>query len=264
MIAHASNVSRKVAMAMIRPIFDPGLPMEVRDALLVHRKWMRPASAPPPAPWVWCGRAAMDVVRALGVGGVCAVLPGVLVFTGVLGRVGKTVAVTAQAAMVALWFTDAGIAATLAVQAVCTLGALVSSPRGVRRAHGHYLLMDDFDAESQAVIARMQAAIDTVTGSSVATAGLLDDIAGSVILSRQEWEIGQALMRGGNVDSVVRRVQAIERYAERVRAADAAYTEPESAGTGDMAESVALAEIDDLIEDARRVESAIRNDPGRR
>jgi len=256
---------------MIRPIFDPVLPVEVRDALLEHGTWMRPASGPPPAPWVWCGPVAKDAVRALGVGAVCAVLPGVLAFTGVLGRVGTTVAVTAQAAVLALWFADveAGIAATAVVQALCT--ALVATKtwrvhRGVRRAHGHYLLNTDFDAESQAIIARVQTAIDAVTGSSVAAAGLLDDVAGRLILSRQEWEIGRTLTRrsGRNLDAVIRRVKALERYAECVRAADATYPGPVGDQRLDPAESVALAEIDDLIEDARRVENALRTPPGRR
>ncbi len=226
---------------------------------------------------------AKGAVRALGVGAVCATLPGILVFTGLLGRLGKSVAVTAQAALLAIWFADAdaGIVATVVVQALCTGTALVSMKvwglhRGVRRAHGHYLLDDDFDAASRAIIARVQAAIETVTGSSVATAGLLDDIATSVILSRQEWEIAQTLkrrsgQRGGNPDLVIRRLRALERYAERVREADAAYAEalgaPEPAGTEDqrldLAEAVALAEIDDLIGDARRVESALRTDTGR-
>jgi hypothetical protein len=271
-------------MVMIQPIFDPVLPVEVRAALLEHRKWMRPASGSPPGPWLWCGGAAKEVVRALGVGAVCALVPGVLVFTGVLGRVGKTVAVTAQAAIAALWFADAdaGIVTTLIVQALCTFGALASMKtwrvrRRVLRAHGHYLLNEDFDAESQAILTRAQGAIGAVTGSSVAMAGLLDDMAGHLVLSRQEWEIAQMLRRrpgrrGGNFNSVIRRVEALERYAECVRAADMAYPEvlaaPEPAGTNDrrldLAESVALAEIDDLIEDARRVEETLRSDTGRR
>ena len=269
-------------MAMIRPIFDPALPVDVRDMLLDHRKWMRPAAGSPPAPRVGWSRFAKDVVRALGVGAVCAALPGILAFTGVLGRVGRTLAVTAQAALLVVWSADvdAGIVVTVVLQALCTCGAFASTEawrvrRGVRRARGRYLLNDDFDAESQAILARVQAAVETVTGSGVVTAGLLDDIAGRVVLSRQEWEIAQTLTRrpgrrGGNLDSVNRRVQALERYAEHVREADAAYTEVLAAPAGtadhrlDLAESVALAEIDDLIEDARRVEGALREDLDRR
>lgn len=78
-------------MVMIRPIFDPAIPVEVRHALLGHREWLRPVSGAPPALRVWSGRVIKDVVRALGVGAVCAALPGVLVSTGVFGRVGHPI-----------------------------------------------------------------------------------------------------------------------------------------------------------------------------
>lgn len=114
------------------------------------------------------------------------------------------------------------------------------------------------------MLARAQAAIAAVTGSATAAAGLLDDPANDVVLSRQEWEIAQALTRrpgrgGGNAGLVVKRVEALERYAEQIREADEALAERHVAsGT---AESAALAEIDDLAENARRLKDAIRAAP---
>jgi len=104
---------------------------------------------------------------------------------------------------------------------------------------------------------RAQTAVETVMESQVNSDGLLDDVANGVTLPQQEWEIAQALAELSRIGrrlrdvakdqpsssrvreaiepqqqalrnsaaSVVRRVDALERYAERVRAADAEYGE---------------------------------------
>jgi hypothetical protein len=134
----------------------------------------------------------------------------------------------------------------------------------------------DFDPESRVLLARVQASIATVTGSAVAAAGLLDDAANDVILSRQEWEIACALARrapgpggpgpgrgGWNARLAIRRVEALEWYAGHVRDADAALSQRlAEPGVAPAAESVALTEIEDLAEYARRVGDAIRAAPG--
>lgn len=141
----------------------------------------------------------------------------------------------------------------------------------VGAARGSYLVSDDFAPESQVILARAQAAITAVTRSEVAAAGLLDDAGNDVVLSRQEWEIARMLARrtaragrgGGTSALAVRRVEALERYAEHVREADAALAERHAAtGAASPAESAALAEIEDLSEYARQVGEAIRAAPG--
>ena len=277
-------------MMMVRPVVDPAIPVKVRDTLLAHAEGLRPGSGTAPLRLPGGGRrAAGDVVRALGLGAVCALLPIVMVFTRMFGFAGRMVAAVGQVALAAAWLGGyllggglwPGIIVTLAVQLVCTVVAFAFMDawqlrRGVRRARGHYLVSDDFDPEGRLLLARAQAAIDAVTGSEIAAVGLLDEDANEVILPRQEWEIALALARGGGRSSpggrgvdgggaaqAVMRIEALERYAEQVRDADAALSERMAVpGTGPTAESVALGEIDDLAENARRVRDAIRAAPG--
>ena len=227
-------------MMTIRPVFDPAVPVEVRASLLAHGEQLRPGPAAPPG---WGRQAAGDAVQAVGLGALCALLPVVLAFTRMFGRACRTVAVAAQAALAAVWFAGdlsgggfwPGIIVSGAVQLVCTVAAFVLMDawqlrRGMRRARGGYLAADDFAPESRVMLARAQAAIDAVNSSAAAVAGLLDDAANDVVLSRQEWEIAQALVRrpgrgSGNPGLVARRVEALERYAEQVREADAALAE---------------------------------------
>lgn len=114
-----------------------------------------------------------------------------------------------------------------------------------------------FGVSLRRLMERAQTAVATVLESEVNTAGLLDDAANAVVLTQQEWEIAQALAEltriGRQVDraaaggessariremlepqrqalkasaqALIRRVEALERYAERARAADAAYRE---------------------------------------
>ncbi|POX51848.1 hypothetical protein C3489_19260 [Streptomyces sp. Ru71] len=143
---------------------------------------------------------------------------------------------------------------------------------------------------------RTQIAVTTVLESEVNKAGLLDDVANAVTLPVQEWEIAQVLAELTRLATQVRsvtgnttasprvlevlepqkralqlsaealeeRVEALERYAEHVRAADEAYRdwqavqELEELGD-DMAEllartvrdELAVAEIEGLADRAR-------------
>lgn len=265
----------------IRPVFDPAMPADVRGALASLGERLRPDSRQPYDPPGWGRRAGRDAVRAVGLGAVSGVLPVVLAGTRMFGWAGKTAAVGAQVVLAAVWFVLFRFTGTLwaafivsaAVQLACMGTAFVlmdawQQRRNFRSGHGHYLVGDDFDPESGALLARAQAAIAAVAGSATAAAGLLDETANNVVLSRQEWEIARALARrpggaGGNPALVARRVDALERYAEQVKEADAALAERQAAGGPDGAPDAAeLAEIHELAENARRVADAIRAAPG--
>lgn len=269
---------------MIQPVFDPAVRVDVRDALVGLEKRLPPASGALLARALpgWGRRAGRDAVRAVGLGAVCALLPAALAGTRMFGWAGRVAAAAAQVVLVAVWLVSAwfiglwvAVVLSVTVQVLCTVSGFVRMDAwqlrlGVRRARGRYLVSDDFDPESRVMLARAQAAIAAVTGSAIAAAGLLDDAANDVVLSRQEWEIAQALARrpgrgGGNAGLVARRVEALERYAEQVREADAALAERHASlglGAAGAAESAALAEIDDLADSARRVRDAIRAAPG--
>ncbi len=144
-------------------------------------------------------------------------------------------------------------------------------------------------------MAKAQTAVRTVLGSEVNADGLLDDIANGVTLPQQEWEIAQSLaeltrigrrlseVTGDRPDSarvreaiepqqralrtsaasVAERVEALERYADRVLAADERYGEWQairevealSADTHEVLartvrDDLAVAEIDGLADRA--------------
>ncbi|MFC4906389.1 hypothetical protein [Actinomadura gamaensis] len=114
-----------------------------------------------------------------------------------------------------------------------------------------YVTPDDLDEDARALLTRAQVAVDTVRESKVNQEGLLESAENAVILPREEWEIAHALARQSrlradepeagddfpeveralrplrekldhSVSAVTRRVEALERYADRVRAADQA------------------------------------------
>lgn len=125
--------------------------------------------------------------------------------------------------------------------------------RALGRRRDRYLLPEDFDEEARALLVRTQEAVRTVLDSAAHREGLLDTADNAHTLPRQEWEIAQTLARqsalrrrerkstesldltvpevaavlddrrgklASSVRAVTRRVQALERYADRVRAAD--------------------------------------------
>jgi hypothetical protein len=126
--------------------------------------------------------------------------------------------------------------------------------RALRLRRDRYVTPEDFDEEGRTLLARMQGAIDTVQESEVNKEGLLDTVDNAVTLPRQEWEIAQVLARQAklrgeqraflasgaapeveaalrplrekleeSVRAVTRRIEALERYAERAKAADEAF-----------------------------------------
>jgi hypothetical protein len=126
--------------------------------------------------------------------------------------------------------------------------------RALDARRDRYVTPEDLDGEGKLLLVRAQQALDTVQESAVNTEGLLDTVDNAVTLPRQEWEIAQVLARQSalrreqaeflvssgdapeiaaaleplraklevSVQAVTRRVEALERYADRTREADAA------------------------------------------
>lgn len=133
-------------------------------------------------------------------------------------------------------------------------GGQASPAAAARDYHGRYLTGADLDAPGRMLLRRVQEAADSVRSAAVCKAGLLDEVATDTALAAQEWDIALALREQARLrasraavgklapgsaaaklldahrdaarsaeESVTRRVVAIERYADEVRAADDAY-----------------------------------------
>jgi hypothetical protein len=134
------------------------------------------------------------------------------------------------------------------------LGRRGRAVRLSRKYRGRYVVAADLDPDGKILLQRAQSAIAAVLGSRVNRAGLLDDIDNALTLPGEEWEIARALvvqsrlwaeqreLRASDLTplqkarfkpqrdalraaqrAVVKRVQALEEYAERTAAADTAY-----------------------------------------
>ncbi|XRQ03567.1 hypothetical protein ACN3XK_44200 [Actinomadura welshii] len=150
-----------------------------------------------------------------------------------------------------LWLIGFGMLAVLVALGTPSVSLDLRRARELERRRDRYLTPQDFDDEGRAMLTRVQAAVDAVRDSAVNREGLLDAVDNAVTLPRQEWEIAQVLARqsklraeqeelaGGallpeveaalaplrekldiSVEAVTRRVEALERYAERARSAD--------------------------------------------
>lgn len=134
-----------------------------------------------------------------------------------------------------------------------------------RLHHDRFITVGELDESGRELLARAQRAIDIVLSSEVNAVGVLDKIHNKVALPRWEWELAKALRglarlratesgAGGSgpgsaavadaAAKVTDRVAALEEYAARVRAADAAYHV--AALEGQMG-----AAVDDLSEQAQ-------------
>jgi hypothetical protein len=181
-----------------------------------------------------------------------------------------------------------------------------------RTHHGRYLTGADFDARSRVLLRRAQDAIDAVSSSLVCRDDLLDRHATSAALTGQEWDIAvalreQAQLRARRAElrvrraewpagragpqaaallsqqgraaqlaeaSTIRRVEALERYAAEVGAADSAYRDgKQSAALAELhdrhldmlartaADEHGIAEIDRLAAQARAVRRVLGEPP---
>jgi hypothetical protein len=158
---------------------------------------------------------------------------------------------TAVAAWASVALAGIAIVATggIAVRSVIEDGG----HKAVRRQHGKYLLTDDFDEKAGALLVRAQTAVKTVLEATVTRRGLLDEVKNDLVLPEQLWDLAQVLheqtvlrarqrdvARGMataeleavlgpqrralrlSVDAISRKVELLEKYADRVRSADAA------------------------------------------
>jgi hypothetical protein len=182
------------------------------------------------------------------------------------------------------WWRVTFVPIAIVTVLICFLGDDVRRARALRRRQDRYLTPEDFDEQGRDLLARTQDAIDTVRESQVNKEGLLDATDNAVTLPRQEWEIAQVLARQSklrgeqrdwlesgtvpevqaavrplreklelSVQGVTRRIEALERYAERTRAADEAFRAQRH-----LEDLAARAhEYDDLIADTVRDDIAL-------
>jgi hypothetical protein len=156
--------------------------------------------------------------------------------------------------------------------------------RALKLRRDRYVTPEDFDEDGRTLLARVQGAIDAVQESEVNREGLLDTVDNAVTLPRQEWEIAQVLARQArlrgeqraflaagatpeveaairplrekldlSVRAVTRRIEALERYAARTRAADEAFRAHRHLETL----TASTAEYDELLADTVREDLAL-------
>ncbi|MFA1549942.1 hypothetical protein [Actinomadura chokoriensis] len=150
-----------------------------------------------------------------------------------------------------LWLIGLGMLAVLVALGTPSVSLDLRRARELERRRDRYLSPEDFDDDGRELLARVQTAVDSVRDSAVNREGLLDAVDNAVTLPRQEWEIAQVLAKQSklrteqaemteaaaipeveaalrplrdkldiSVEAVTRRVEALERYAERARSAD--------------------------------------------
>jgi hypothetical protein len=181
----------------------------------------------------------------------------------------------------------------------------VRRARALRLRRDRYLTPEDLDEEARALLGRVQGAVEAVQESQVNREGLLDRIENAVTLPLQEWEIAQVLARQArlrdqqreilaagagpeveaamrplreklelSVQAVTRRIEALERYAQRTRAADEAFraqrhldtlaelaAEYDELVAGSVREDLAVPAIDRLTEQSDELVRTLRSRP---
>lgn len=230
----------------MEPVFAPGVPVGVRR-LYEHRpELFVAADVPRPKRQTWWSVAPGNTFGTLLVW--AAVCVGGWILALIVMAATLPTAVAAWAAVVL-----AGIAV------LATGGILVKSMvedrghKAVRVQHGKYLLPEDFDEAAGRLLGRAQRAVKTVLEATVTRRGLLDEVKNELVLPEQLWDIAQVLReqtvlrarqkdiaRGMetaeldavlgpqrralalSVDAIKRKVDLLDRYADRVRSADAA------------------------------------------
>lgn len=174
-----------------------------------------------------------------------------------------------------------------------------------RAHHGRYLTDEDFDGPGRVLLRRAQDAIDAVNSSAVCREDVLDQAAVSAALAGQEWDVAVALREQARLrtrragvrqtgvgpaaaallarqaeaarlaeSSVATRVEALERYADEVRAADGAYLDWRQAAllaelhgqhldalARGAAHELGVADIEAMAQQARAVHDAFTERP---
>lgn len=241
----------------MEPVFAPGVPVGVRR-LYEHRPELFVAQdAPRPK------RQTSWSVAPGNTFGTLLVWIAVCVGGWILALI--IMAATLPTA-VAAW----GAVGLAGVAALATGGILVKSAvedrghKSVRIQHGKYLLPEDFDDPAARLLGRAQRAVKTVLEATVTRRGLLDDVQNELVLPEQLWDIAQVLReqtvlrarqqdvaRGMataeldavlgpqrralalSVDAIKHKVDLLDRYADRVRSADAALRAEAALDDGD-------------------------------
>ncbi|MFI0450701.1 hypothetical protein [Actinomadura sp. 6N118] len=183
-----------------------------------------------------------------------------------------------------LWLLALAMLALMVALGTPSLSLDLRRARELERRRDRFLMPEDLDDEGRELLARVQMAVTTVQESEVNQEGLLDTVDNAVTLPRQEWEIAQVLAKQAklraeqaeftetaplpeieaalrplrdklqlSVEAVTRRVEALERYADRTRAADEALQAHRHLET--LAERAH--EYDELLADTVRDELAI-------
>jgi len=234
----------------------PDVPADVRRLFGRKPELLVPASSPAPARQT----AWSEPMATLG-----TLLVWVTVCVGVWILALIVFAVVFQpdvAAWLALALAAVGVLAT----GVITVRSAVEPRdlRSARRYHGRYLVAADFDHQAARLLVRAQRSVRTVLTATVTERGLLDELKNDLVLPEQLWDLGRLLceqtvlrarqrevaggMSTAELDAVLgpqrrallrstaaleRKVEALERYAERVRVADAALRAEEAVQDGD-------------------------------
>ncbi|MFG1999491.1 hypothetical protein ACGFNU_10135 [Spirillospora sp. NPDC048911] len=196
----------------LRPVADPSLRAEL-DVIVERRR-----------PLAWMAPVTVLVLGVIG--------------SPVLGE---------------MWLLALAMLAIMVALGTPSLSLDMRRARELERRRDRFLMPEDLDDEGRALLGRVQTAITTVQESEVNREGLLDTVDNAVTLPRQEWEIAQVLARQArlrteqaefsetaalpeieaalrplrdklalSVKAVTHRIEALERYAERTRAADEA------------------------------------------
>ena len=230
----------------MEPVFAPGVPVRVRR-LYEHRpELFVAADAPRPKRQTSWSVAPGNTFGTLLVW--IAVCVGGWILALIIMAATLPTAVTAWAAL-----------ALAGVAVVATGAILVRSMvedrghRAVRLEYRKYLLPDDFDEDAAWLLGRAQRAVKTVLEATVTKRGLLDEMKNELVLPEQLWDIAQVLReqtvlrarqrdvaRGMataeleavlgpqrralalSVDAIKHKVDLLDRYADKVRSADAA------------------------------------------
>ncbi|MFC5181043.1 hypothetical protein [Actinomadura harenae] len=148
-----------------------------------------------------------------------------------------------------MWLLGMTMLAALVAIGAPTVFLDLTRAHELDKRRDRFVVPEDLDDEARALLARTQTAVDAVRASEVNREGLLESAENAVILPREEWEIAHALARQSrlradeperdgdvpeveavlrplreklnrSVTAVTRRVEALERYADHVRAAD--------------------------------------------
>ncbi|QKG23211.1 hypothetical protein [Actinomadura verrucosospora] len=294
---------------MPRVVFDPDIPEAARDVLAANAPLLPHPSAAPPRPR-FGGRGLRTAGLAAIQAPIWVYLPAVACWQyGKWARVAGIAAEAVVIAPIALFGLDGFAWNTLLgapLQMIAFLVVLLLSgepelPKLIRRHKDGYIRPEELDGPAPDLLARAQAAVDGVIRSEVNREGLLDEVRNTITLPRQLWDVGQTLAeltrlhdeqtqrtmglstprvvealrpqrRALNLatESVIKRVEALERYAARTRVADQALLELRALhnlAEGNDAyrdllartvrDDLAIAEIDDLAERARQIEEAL-------